>query len=133
MGVQGRTLLKDWTPEKLIEIIDDCGGNIKAIARRIGCYPHQVYRAMEDDPTIYDAVEAARKVNDIVLLDAHEDTINCLSDRWLDDPERALRAAKYYLEAHGTSRGWGIEKGKDGECPAAKAAAAEAAAKGQGV
>ncbi|MDZ4225870.1 MAG: hypothetical protein U1C66_00065 [Patescibacteria group bacterium] len=112
------------------EIIYEHYGTIVQIAAKMGCSPKAVYDAIDCEPELAQAVEDARAVKKEITLDLSELTVEKTMERIEADGTNALRAARYYLETHGAKRGYVKDAVGGGECPAAKAAAAEAAAKG---
>ena len=96
--------------EQVKQFIDETGGKIAIVAKRLGCCAVTLYRYIEmDHPELKGYIDEARRHTDQARVDMGEYVEETLLDMLESDPKSAHAAARTILLEHEAARkrGWG--------------------------
>ena len=93
--------------DRIIEVLRETYGKVSHAAKKLGVSEYGMYQVIDRNPHIKDIIEDARRIGREGEIDDRELYIKEFSERYEGDATNGLKAAIYFLNTHGGSRGWG--------------------------
>lgn len=97
------------TYDEIVEAIKKAKGRITYASKYLNVHPETLYRRMEKDPRIKEALDLERKNFDLTLLDAAENTLLYAISKQETDLNNALKSTFFILNNKGKERGYSIK------------------------